>query len=933
MTDRVQDIYGVEADRQAFFATIFRPDISPTALVEYFIGYHGRLYNDQLDHFRRALAAAFARQGQPVDCVHAFDADTAINAAFLARHLPELQHRYLATGDIATFAATELLAPSVNQYRMADLPSPPSLTIGRAQRAALHAYRGMGGLLFVFPDGYQLMDADGSTRFREAASRNFSRDVLHYPRQVVTRPVVLIQDPADGNNFSHFLFDWVPRLVHFIRSGLEAPANCLFVLGGSIGAYQAMLLRAVAGRCGLSSANFLAPTGRMLLELRGPFYFFSDQVQAPLHPAHMAHPASIGIIREVLAQLPKDKGPHRRLFISRADARLRRLNNEAALLPILEPLGFHVLRLAEHDLPTQFALVRGAEIIVGPHGMGFTHIALHDGPLKVVELFHPGIGSDAYLYISRALGFEYSHMIGVDAADGHGGYTVPESDFAALVEGIVRPGSRATRPTGDARRDLVLGFCCNYDLAAVEPFLASLQHLGPVVEVVLFVANMQDDFHRAARHLGVRVEDATPYLSLGYHVINARHFMYRDFLARQGGDYRRVLLTDVRDVIFQSNPFEIHTTAPVSFAAEDARIHQDQAWNSRWLCELYGEAVLNEVADNWISCAGTTLGTVEGIVHYLDVMCHELVSREFDRSAIYDQGIHNYIVWKLRPAWGALDEDDRIVSTVIATARDRIDVRGDGIWIDQRRSPIIHQWDRQPAMVEYIQSSPLFKLDHALAMPAVTAEAGSADTATARSAKPSAAGVDAGPAAPTQPNAMVTAKPASKPVRSELAAFCPGLWRFLVHRYGVSSMLHVCCGDGRVVRFFHRLGVIANGIDGLKQNVDKAQHPIAWHDLQRGPYYLPVDLVLYSGSLAVAAAHQAALLDTLATARCIVLSPPALGAASPAAVAPPVPADWIDAILGRGYRLVEDNDALRDIARHEGHATDFAATGVVFIRA
>ena len=71
----------------------------------------------------------------------------------------------------------------------------------------------------------------------------------------------------------------------------------------------------------------------------------------------------------------------------------------------------------------------------------------------------------------------------------------------------------------------------------------------------------------------------------------------------------------------------------------------------------------------------------------------------------------------------------------------------------------------------------------------------------------------------------------------------PALWRYLVGRFGVRSVLDVGCGEGHAVRFFHALGVIAHGIDGLLINVQRAVYPIALHDLLIGPYIMPVDLV------------------------------------------------------------------------------------------
>jgi SAM-dependent methyltransferase len=71
----------------------------------------------------------------------------------------------------------------------------------------------------------------------------------------------------------------------------------------------------------------------------------------------------------------------------------------------------------------------------------------------------------------------------------------------------------------------------------------------------------------------------------------------------------------------------------------------------------------------------------------------------------------------------------------------------------------------------------------------------------------------------------------------------PALWEYLRDEFGVRSVLDVGCGEGHCVRYFREIGVTAVGVDGLKQNIERAVAPIELHDLRHGPYVLPVDLV------------------------------------------------------------------------------------------
>lgn len=85
-------------------------------------------------------------------------------------------------------------------------------------------------------------------------------------------------------------------------------------------------------------------------------------------------------------RLPK-AGGRRRLYISRADARKRKIRNEDELIETLAANGFEVCRLATMSLAEQIAAFRSAEVVVGQHGAGLTLISVCSPGTKVVELY------------------------------------------------------------------------------------------------------------------------------------------------------------------------------------------------------------------------------------------------------------------------------------------------------------------------------------------------------------------------------------------------------------------------------------------------------------------------------------------------------------------------------------------------------------------
>jgi hypothetical protein len=167
----------------------------------------------------------------------------------------------------------------------------------------------------------------------------------------------------------------------------------------------------------------------------------------------------------------------------------------------------------------------------------------------------------------------------------------------------------------------------------------------------------------------------------------------------------------------------------------------------------------------------------------------------------------------------------------------------------------------------------------------------------------------------------------------DLHTFQPVLWRFLVERYCVRSMLDVGCGEGHAVAFFRGLGVIAHGIDGLKKNVDRAVTPIALHDILVGPYYMPVDLV-WSSEVAEHILPEKVdhYLDTLANGAIVAMTHALPGQDGHHHVNCQPSEYWTARMTARGYQLTSDTETCRNIASHETTGTYFGRSGLVFIR-
>lgn len=76
----------------------------------------------------------------------------------------------------------------------------------------------------------------------------------------------------------------------------------------------------------------------------------------------------------------------KRVFISRRDARNRRLNNEEQLIEGLAEFDVAAFNMSELSLAEQFELFRNAECVIGLHGAGLAHLVVADPGLRILEL-------------------------------------------------------------------------------------------------------------------------------------------------------------------------------------------------------------------------------------------------------------------------------------------------------------------------------------------------------------------------------------------------------------------------------------------------------------------------------------------------------------------------------------------------------------------
>ncbi len=134
-----------------------------------------------------------------------------------------------------------------------------------------------------------------------------------------------------------------------------------------------------------------------------------------------------------LVVINKNSSGENKVFITRAKARLRFIENSIEIETIATRLGFLVIDTDQLSMAEQIQLFSSTRYLIGIHGAGLTNLVYQNGSCKVLELFPPpdqGYLPYHYILLAKMFGFQYSAMIGQPGKEKYsGGFYLPPDEF------------------------------------------------------------------------------------------------------------------------------------------------------------------------------------------------------------------------------------------------------------------------------------------------------------------------------------------------------------------------------------------------------------------------------------------------------------------------------------------------------------------------
>jgi len=221
-----------------------------------------------------------------------------------------------------------------------------------------------------------------------------------------------------SENYFHWMLDALPRYAVLERAGLTAEPR--LIVPEHLTPFQAESLDLL----GIPAAR------------RVPFrrrHVTADMLVVASPAAHTGNPVPwvVRWLRERLA--PAVESRQRRLYVSRAGARTRRVANEDALWRLLRRRGFQRVAPERLTLTEQIRLFAEAAVVVAPHGAAQTN-TLFSRSLTLVELFSSDYLNPCNFALSEAAGNEYWYVVGTPSQDG--AFDVPIEVVGATLDAV-----------------------------------------------------------------------------------------------------------------------------------------------------------------------------------------------------------------------------------------------------------------------------------------------------------------------------------------------------------------------------------------------------------------------------------------------------------------------------------------------------------------
>ncbi len=258
------------------------------------------------------------------------------------------------------------------------------------------------------------------------------------------------------------------------------------------------------------------------------------------------------------------------------------------------------------------------------------------------------------------------------------------------------------------KHNLIIAIASGYKFEQIELFLKTLNDYFSDELLLLTDQKYKLPSYRFKIELGdIQSDYFQRSVPFPFNSANNRRLYFAKKFINDNKQYQNIFLTDIRDVIFQEDPFNAIINEKLQVAVEEVLIGENE-YNSNWIRALMGEDYFQSVKTKNVLCSGTILGNRSIVLQYLEFVTNLINEKGVhldtgEKVFIIDQGAfivfcytHPELIHMHTNANGKIFTMSYIQNMILTST---------GELINKNNEPysVVHQYDRYRFLVEMLK--------------------------------------------------------------------------------------------------------------------------------------------------------------------------------------------------------------------------------------
>jgi hypothetical protein len=244
--------------------------------------------------------------------------------------------------------------------------------------------------------------------------------IIEKKLKIINKPAIYLSGITE-DNFFHWIFDVMPKL--YALEKFSSLRKLPIIVRNPLNKYQIEMFKIFGVKNEIIYTN-----GKS---------FKAKNLFVPVLPSPPAYskPVITWLKKKFFTKVKKNPlNKKNRIYISRKDAKHRKVINDQQISDCLKQFNFKTLILSQMSLREQINAFRNAECIVFSHGSAGSHLIFAPKNCKVIELQSPSQLNNMFGCMAKILDYKYGFLVGSENKQSNFNYTINLGKLLKLVK-------------------------------------------------------------------------------------------------------------------------------------------------------------------------------------------------------------------------------------------------------------------------------------------------------------------------------------------------------------------------------------------------------------------------------------------------------------------------------------------------------------------